>query len=180
MRLLDKFFTLDPEWSKDTIKFISSFLSLTELQLYKWGYDQKRKFSCKKGIRNKVRENRRRKYSDNCITDYNSMVSELFPEEDETIDTKKSFLVDQFEQLKASYLNSKDISPKRESRIINISEVEKPAEKIEFADISMVHDNSPFQQTAQDDYFNGILEYESFFRECKSSGLADCMFSYVD
>lgn len=117
LQLLEEFFALDSEWSKDTIKYISGFLPLTKLQLYKWGYDQKRKNSCKKGIRNKIRESRRRKFSDNSVTDYNTMVSELFPEEEEKLNSPIDILTEKFEQLKVKYFNK-----------INGEYLEKPAQ----------------------------------------------------
>ena len=79
MQFLEEFFKLDPEWTKSTINFISEFMNLTSLQLYKWGYDQKRKNSWKKGIRSKVRENRRLASNED-IADYNLIVDQLFPE----------------------------------------------------------------------------------------------------
>lgn len=45
LEFLEEFFKIDPEWTKSTINFISKFMNLTHLQLYKWGYDQKRKNS---------------------------------------------------------------------------------------------------------------------------------------
>jgi hypothetical protein len=85
-RLLEKFFALDPNWTKSTIKFISEFMELTELQLYKWGYDQKRKSSHRKGIRDVIREKRRSSFTFNENMDYNTMVSDLFPEGEEETD----------------------------------------------------------------------------------------------
>jgi hypothetical protein len=40
--LLDEF-AEEPHWSKEKLAQISTYTSLTEGQVYKWGWDQKRK-----------------------------------------------------------------------------------------------------------------------------------------
>lgn len=104
MQYLEEFFKLDPEWSKSTIQFISGFMSLTPLQLYKWGYDQKRKNSCKKGIRTKIRENLRLSSNEE-FTDYNLIVDQLFPEIESksTSNTFKNQIL--FEKLRDRFFN---------------------------------------------------------------------------
>lgn len=41
--LLDEFHN-DPHWSKETLLMLSKATDLTEAQVYKWGWDQKRKY----------------------------------------------------------------------------------------------------------------------------------------
>lgn len=82
MKILEDCFARDNEWTKETVEYIMANTKLSEVQVYKWGYDQKRKNSCKEGIRNRIREYRRRKISETATNDYNNMVSELFPEDD--------------------------------------------------------------------------------------------------
>jgi len=102
-RLLEKFFLLDPNWSKSTIKFICEFMDFSELQLYKWGYDQKRKSSHRNGIRDVVREKKRATHTFNKNMDYNTMVSDLFAECDDETDATVH-LQSRFESLRDSYL----------------------------------------------------------------------------
>lgn len=103
---LEKFFALDPTWSKKTISYIQEFMGLTRLQLYKWGYDQKRKSSCKNGIRSKRRDRCTKRMGSSNSLDYNIMVDDLLqelgsPNEGNKIDFEK------FALLKKSYLTQK-------------------------------------------------------------------------
>ena len=81
IKILEDCYEMDNKWTKETVDFIKVNTKLTESQIYKWGYDQKRKRTCKNGIRDELRERRRRKLSDSFGNDYNTMVNELFPEE---------------------------------------------------------------------------------------------------
>lgn len=116
LEFLEEFFKLDPEWTKSTISFISKFMNLTPLQLYKWGYDQKRKNSCKKGIRNKVRENRRVTLSEQ-YTDYNLMVDQLFQDVDKNDQSNSRVTLIQFEKLREKYFNRSENASTQEGDI---------------------------------------------------------------
>ena len=78
--MLEDCWERDNEWTKATVDYIKANTQLSETQIYKWGYDQKRKRCCKDGIRNKLREQKRRKMSDSETSDYNTMVDSLFPD----------------------------------------------------------------------------------------------------
>ena len=43
MEELNRAFDTDPYWSKETLLEIATNIDLTEAQVYKWGWDQKRK-----------------------------------------------------------------------------------------------------------------------------------------
>lgn len=109
LKLLEKFFDLDPTWCKTTISYISSFMDLNENQLYKWGYDQKRKMTHKKGIRSAQRHKKMIKSHSDSVTDYNDMVDKLFPEEESVPRPSVDSLISKFDELKAKYLKVKDI-----------------------------------------------------------------------
>jgi hypothetical protein len=119
LRLLEAFFELDPEWKKETMDFLCSFLNLTNLQIYKWGYDQKRRISHKKGIRSKIKDKNMKKYTySNSIStvDYNSMVSELFSENEKTTDELNVDIKLRFEFLRDEYLNKSPTKDKNSLR----------------------------------------------------------------
>lgn len=80
MKILEDCWDNDNEWTKTTVDHIKAHTKLTEAQIYKWGYDQKRKQSCKDGIRNMLREQKRRKMGESETSDYNTMVDLLFPD----------------------------------------------------------------------------------------------------
>ena len=103
---LEKFFALDPTWSKETISYIQEFMPLTRLQLYKWGYDQKRKSSCKTGIRNKRRDSLRNRMSSSKSLDYNLMVDDLL-EGIKPSNNPIQVNSEMFEQLKQKFLAQK-------------------------------------------------------------------------
>lgn len=108
LAVLEKFFELDPNWTTTTKKFISEFMELSELQLYKWGYDQKRKYKWKQGIRSEKRDIVSSTYNAfKEIGDYNKIVSQICQElEEAKIDIPNAVMV-QFEQLKKNFLRSK-------------------------------------------------------------------------
>lgn len=174
LRLLEEFFALDPEWTKDTINYISSFMNLTYLQLYKWGYDQKRKNSYKKGIRNKIRETRRRKFSANSVSDYNTMVSELFPEEEEVSKTGSDDLIDKFEQLKVKYFNMKNGEYQESNNIkADINNVDHIG--------TQDHHENPFVLAidGQDEEMDNMFVFgdsAAEYRHCNSLGMATYKF----
>jgi hypothetical protein len=43
LRSLNNQFDSNPHWSKETLQLVSKRTGLTEGQVYKWGWDQKRK-----------------------------------------------------------------------------------------------------------------------------------------
>jgi hypothetical protein len=81
-------------------------MPLSRLQLYKWGYDQKRKSSCKAGIRSKKRDSLRKRMSSSNSLDYNMMVDDLL----EGIKPSNSPVqtnFEMFEELKQNFLAQK-------------------------------------------------------------------------
>uniref|UniRef100_A0A7S3J9Z3 Homeobox domain-containing protein n=1 Tax=Euplotes harpa TaxID=151035 RepID=A0A7S3J9Z3_9SPIT len=144
LQLLEKFFSLDPEWSKETITFIMTFMDLTRLQLYKWGYDQKRKSSYKKGIRNKTREYKR---VTSCreVKDYNSIVNQLFIDEQPNA-SNPEFLRASLESLRDEYLASGKLAPKQPKALSveSKSTCEEKSNPIAF----IFHDDSPSAETS--------------------------------
>ena len=175
LQLLEEFFALDPEWSKSTIKFISGFMTLTKLQLYKWGYDQKRKNTYKKGIRNKIRESRRRKFSENSVTDYNTMVSELFPEEEDKLNSPVDDFTDKFEQLKVKYFNTINGEYLEKPAQIVTAQVEKRPVKSTTPDVECNPFDFGLGESANMGFFNDFY-YQEPSRTFNSSGLESYKF----
>ena len=101
---------MDNEWTKSTVDYIKNNTKLSETQIYKWGYDQKRKRSCKEGIRNSIREAKRRKMSDSEASDYNTMVDLLFPDV-EVMTTSSSIRTDRNQKsIDYKYSSTKSIT----------------------------------------------------------------------
>ena len=80
--ILECYFVLDPSWAKKTIVYVKDFVELSEEQIYKWGYERKRKLRKEKdAILEKEfaqRSNEDSKESISLIIDYNMMVNDLF------------------------------------------------------------------------------------------------------
>lgn len=50
MDLLADEFTRDPEWTKERLVDLSKLTGLSEAQIYKWGWDQRRKIIAEGGV----------------------------------------------------------------------------------------------------------------------------------
>mmetsp|Transcript_5290 Transcript_5290/g.6292 ORF Transcript_5290/g.6292 Transcript_5290/m.6292 type:complete len:250 (-) Transcript_5290:125-874(-) len=80
--VLECYFQLDPNWGRKTINYLRPIVKLSEEQIYKWGYERKKKLdesytSQQNQIRKPVgteKELKNLKYRD-----YNALVDELFP-----------------------------------------------------------------------------------------------------
>jgi hypothetical protein len=100
--MLEDCWKMDPLWTQKTIEFIKDNTNMTQTQVYKWGYDQKRNGACKEGIRYCIRETKRVKLSDSSLSDYNMMVNELFPEVESELTQEPAGLDDMLNGLKQS------------------------------------------------------------------------------
>ena len=73
---------LDTFWGRKTITYVKDLVNLSEEQIYKWGYERKRKEKMNQEPeihKNIDSDDRTEKSSYSNIKDYNSMVDELFP-----------------------------------------------------------------------------------------------------
>ena len=81
--VLECYFVLDPNWTRKTIAYVTKLVRLTEDQIYKWGYERKRKDKSHQSEfdENIINTNRRTntQSSTNASDDYNNLVNELFP-----------------------------------------------------------------------------------------------------
>lgn len=77
--ILESFFALDPTWSRKTISYVSKLVKLSEEQIYKWGYEQKRKTYDEKQSSSDCAASRIDNFNPNASLDYNIIVDELFP-----------------------------------------------------------------------------------------------------
>jgi hypothetical protein len=46
--ILESFFQLDQDWNRKTILYVKDLVNLTEEQIYKWGYEKKKKLTVTK------------------------------------------------------------------------------------------------------------------------------------
>ena len=80
--VLDCYFILDPNWSRKTIDYLKSIVKLSESQIYKWGYEKKKKLRSqqeKKSQKNFVLTNGTENFELSNNQDFNIIVNELFP-----------------------------------------------------------------------------------------------------
>ena len=96
--VLECYFKLDPDWSRRTILYVKDLVQLSEKQIYKWGYEKRRRLNLFVPQDKVVDMKLVTKLSDLLTSseeaDLNLVVSNLFPEdecEEETLsDTQKS------------------------------------------------------------------------------------------
>jgi hypothetical protein len=84
--VLECYFVLDPEWSRKTIKYLKDLVQLSEKkkQIYKWGYEKRRKLGIKTKVDvdkcarpiTRIEDLQKRLGQEE---DYNKIVKELFP-----------------------------------------------------------------------------------------------------
>lgn len=81
--ILESYFQLDQKWGRKTINYVKDLVSLTEEQIYKWGYEKKRKIKVSMTPQNSNSSVQLSGINENFLAktlDYNEIVSELFPE----------------------------------------------------------------------------------------------------
>jgi hypothetical protein len=85
--ILDEFYNLDSNWSRKTINYVAKIVKLTEEQIYKWGYEKKRKTTDDQQKSSDIIKSRVGASSTNtaCI-DYNKLVDELSPNGELTVE----------------------------------------------------------------------------------------------
>lgn len=85
--ILECYFVLDPSWAKKTMVYVKDLVKLSEEQIYKWGYERKRKLRKEKdAILEKEFAQRSyeiAKKSVSSIIDYNLMVNDIFSDKSE-------------------------------------------------------------------------------------------------
>jgi hypothetical protein len=109
IEVLEKFFNLDKEWNRKTMVYVKDLVSLTEEQIYKWGYEKKRKLKLLKSKKNrKVSLNSMDADQDSVKTqtDYNSLIDELFPDSENLADTLTLAETVRYDALKAEILEN--------------------------------------------------------------------------
>jgi hypothetical protein len=86
--ILDAFYDLDSNWSRKTINYVAKIVKLTEEQIYKWGYEKKRRSTDDHQLKSsKVDETRSEVLNINTgYINYNKLVDEMFPNEGLTDD----------------------------------------------------------------------------------------------
>lgn len=111
--VLECFFKLDKYFSRKTIGYILPLMTLSEEQLYKWGYERRKKHKSEKlkgdmdGTTGKWNENT--SISFDSETDYNQVVDEMFPDiesMDSKLSPKQQLLYDETRRLLLKFKNS--------------------------------------------------------------------------
>jgi len=96
--VLECYFELDPEWTRKTIVYIKDLVQLSEKQIYKWGYEKRRRSSVyqkeEKAINMKQVTNIAELDAPLDPNNYNQIVEDLFPEE---VNEEESLTVEQKE-----------------------------------------------------------------------------------
>lgn len=108
---------IDSEWTQKTVDFIKSHTSLSEKQIYKWGYDKNRKGKYSNGIRDSIRENKRRKLNESDSSDYNQIVTELFLNEDTKCSKEPADLESKLATVLLKYIHDPLLSNEQQSTI---------------------------------------------------------------
>jgi len=99
--VLECFFEVDKEWSRKTILYVKDLVQLSEKQIYKWGYEKRRKLGLLDAHKDKsidlkyitkIQDLKPVVLSD----DFNSVVDSLFPEdsEEETLSDEQKEMYD--------------------------------------------------------------------------------------
>lgn len=80
--VLECYFMLDPYWGRKTITYVKDLVKLSEEQIYKWGYERKRKDKANQESeipKYFSSDDRTEKSKSSQAKNYNLMVDELFP-----------------------------------------------------------------------------------------------------
>ena len=83
--VLECYFELDPEWTRKTIEYIKDLVQLSEKQIYKWGYEKRRRLN----VNQKEEKTVNMKFVTQAVElaspidpeTYNKVVDDLFPDE---------------------------------------------------------------------------------------------------
>ncbi|CAI2370978.1 unnamed protein product [Moneuplotes crassus] len=99
--VLECYFELDQEWSRPTILYVKEMVHLSEKQIYKWGYEKRRRLNLhtpqEKVIDMKYVTQQDDLYKKIDYDDLNKVVSNLFPEdenEEETLSEEAKIVYD--------------------------------------------------------------------------------------
>lgn len=103
--ILECYFELDSQWSRKTINYVKKIVKLSEEQIYKWGYERKRKLKLDQDTQEgedytQVNRTEAKAIKD-LAQDYNSLVDELFPTCDLMADELTSEEKKKYDELKA-------------------------------------------------------------------------------
>lgn len=91
---------MDSQWSRKTINYVKKIVKLSEEQIYKWGYERKRKLKLEQDTQEDDGHTQLNRTEDkafnNSPQDYNSLVDELFPtcdlmSDELTLEEKKKY-----------------------------------------------------------------------------------------
>mmetsp|Transcript_5122 Transcript_5122/g.5857 ORF Transcript_5122/g.5857 Transcript_5122/m.5857 type:complete len:267 (+) Transcript_5122:66-866(+) len=83
--ILESYFKLDTAWSRKTINYVKDLVQLSEEQIYKWGYEKKRKLTITINIVKVSASAQISRIDEEDLSktlNYNDIVAELFPESD--------------------------------------------------------------------------------------------------
>lgn len=84
--VLECYFELDPDWTRKTIIYIKDLVLLSEKQIYKWGYEKRRRLNLDQKDAKQVNPKYMTHMSDLDAPidkdNFNQIVSDLFPEEE--------------------------------------------------------------------------------------------------
>ena len=148
--ILECYFMLDPFWSRKTIIYLKSMVKLSEEQIYKWGYEKKRKIKSDPTsplAKLYESETRTENLDFEGNVDYNSVVDELFPaaecvSDELTLDERRVY-----DKLRAE-LTSKDTALK------NLNDLDKLlCERMSISDLIL--------NAKGDSFVSGIKEEQS-------------------
>lgn len=99
--VLEWFFELDSEWTRKTILYLKDLVQLSEKQIYKWGYEKRRRLNLntneEKAIDMRLVTNLDDLHNTSGLDDLNNVVDYLFPEqenEEETLSDEQKEVYD--------------------------------------------------------------------------------------
>ncbi|CAI2359772.1 unnamed protein product [Moneuplotes crassus] len=130
--LLESYFKLDRNWSRKTINYVKDLVNLSEEQIYKWGYERKRKVKIsaqKVKIPTSAHITRNNQSLFGQALDYNEIVSDLFPGGEWNSDKLTKEEKSKYDQLKRSMMK-KDASIKRMSELDQILHERLPSDNL--------------------------------------------------
>ncbi|CAI2359507.1 unnamed protein product [Moneuplotes crassus] len=118
--ILESYFELDNNWGKKTINYVKDLVELSEEQIYKWGYEKRKiSTSCKdKRLSATAQISKIEENFLNKSLDYNSIVSDLFPESE--VENEKLT-----KEEKAKYDQLRDQILKKSADLKNMSELDQ-------------------------------------------------------
>lgn len=161
--ILESYFKLDNKWGRKTINYVKALVNLSEEQIYKWGYEKKRKMrlTSEAKITGSAQISR---IGDNFLTnilDYNSIVSELFPE-DEFNSEKLS------REERARYDNLRDQMLQKDASIKSMSELDQILhERLPTDSICQKKTKGSRKSTLDESTFMGGMIREEEARKCQ-------------